>query len=498
MPVEEETPGLIRAGIVLRERWWVVLISVIVCVGVALALSKLATKQYTATSKLLFAQNQLVPEVGGSTPAPSADPQADQATNLQLVTTNEVAAAVKVATNTPLTVSELLDEVSTSNDSSSNIVDVSATDSSPTQAAQIANAFAVQYVATSKATNVAQVRAGQQLINQKIAALPPGDTTDRTNLEAALQKLVVLEAVQTGNAQVVDLARVPTSPSSPNTKVNLIVAFVFGLALGAGIAFLLNLLDRRLRTVEEVEEIYGTRALATIPGQPQRGAGALHKGAVEQFQILRAGLSLLTPGRDARVALVTSAVPGEGKTTVAIGLARAAASAGQSAILVEADFKRPDLSNRLGIGEDETGLSNALLTGEDPFSVLRSPVRGVPNLQVLTSGPHPPNPAALLRGPAMARVIEQLTADADLVVLDAPPLLPVADAQALLDHPQVDVCVVVSRVYFTKRDEARRTRQLLELREMGGIALVVNGVRQVTGGHYYGATAVSTPGQTAD
>lgn len=486
-----ETPGLINAFRVLRERWWVVLIASVTCTLVSLVLTLRATNEYTATAKLLFAQNQLITEVGGAAPAPSADPQADQATNLLLVTTSPVAAAVKRALHLPLSVSDLLNEVSTASDQTSNIVDVLATDSSPTRAADIANAFADQYVAHSRSANLQQVLAGEQLINQQLKTLAPTPTNaaDRANLQATLQKLVILQSVQTGDAQVVDRASVPTSPSSPNTKVNLLVALIFGLALGVGLAFLLNLLDRRLKDVEEFEDIYGTRALATIPQQHHRELGVPDPAAIEQFRILRNGLSVLTARHEARVVLVTSAVTGEGKTTVAIGLARAAASSGQNVILVEADFKRPTLRIRLGLGHDPTGLSTALVEGVDPGSLLRSPVGGLPNLLVMTSGPPPPNSGALLGSAEMGRLLEQLAADAELVVVDAPPLLPVADTQVLLDNPQLDAYLVVGREYFTKRAEARSTRQLLEPRELRSVGLVVNCVRRLAGGQYdYGAT----------
>ena len=491
-----ESQGLLRAIAVLRERWWVVLVSVVVCVVVALALTLRATKEYTATAKLLFSQNPLITEVGGTAPAPSADPQADQATNLLLVTTGEVAAAVKQTLHSPLSVSRLLDEVSTATDQSSNIVDVSATDSSPATAALIANAFADQYAAVSKSANLQQVLSGEQLIIQQLKALAPtpGNAVTRTNLEGALQRLQAVAGVQAGNAQVVDRASVPTSPSSPNKKVNLIVALVFGLALGVGLAFLLNLLDRRLKGVDDFEDVYGTRALATIPWLRRRGAGVVDPVAAEQFLILRNGLSVLTPPRrDARVVLVTSAAAGEGKTTVAIGLARAAAASGQTVILVETDFKRPAFRARLDLSDDAMGLSSALAAGVDPGSLLRSPVPGLPNLLVMTSGPQPPSSAALLRGPEMGRLLEQLAADADLVVLDAPPLLPVADAQALLDHTQLDAYLIVARVNFTKRDEARNVRQRLERRELNGVGLVINGVRHLAGGDYYHAPMTGRP-----
>jgi Mrp family chromosome partitioning ATPase len=135
--------------------------------------------------------------------------------------------------------------------------------------------------------------------------------------------------------------------------------------------------------------------------------------------------------------------------------------------------------------DDARGLSNALVEGADPGSLLRSPVEDPPNLLVMTSGPQPPNSAALLRGAEMGHVLEQLAADADLVVVDAPPLLPVADTRALLDQPQLDAYLLVGREDFTKRDEARYTKQLLDSRELRGVGLVINCARQLAGGRHY-------------
>jgi capsular exopolysaccharide synthesis family protein len=484
-----ENVGLLNAIGVLRSRWWVIAISVVVCVLASLVLTLRATKQYTATAKLLFTQNSLIPEVGGSSPAPSQNPQADQATNLQVVTTRPVGAAVKKSLGLSMSVSDLLGEVTTTDDAGSNIVDVNATDPSPTRAARIANEFARQFVALSQADNLGQVLAGERLLNDKLKALAPTDVADRANLEAALRKLLILQAVQTGDAQVVDQASVPTSPSYPNKKLNVLIALVFGLALGVGLAFLMNLLDRRLKTVEEIEELYGTRALAEIPRLALRKARAVDPAQVEQFLILRAGLSVLNPTRETRVLLVTSAVPGEGKTTVAIGLAQAVASSGHSVVLLEADVKRPAFASRLGLPGHLTGLTTALVEGVPIDSLMHAPVAGTPSLLVIPSGPPEPNSATLLRGQEMGRILEQLTSTADLVVIDAPPLLPVADAQALLEHPELDAVLVVGRVEYTKRDEARRAHHLLERRGVRDIGLVVNGVRDIAGGTYYGRRA---------
>ena len=480
-----ETPGLVRFFGVLRERWWVLVAAVVLCVAVALALTLHATKQYTAVAKLNFGQNALVGEVGGAQTI-SADPQADQATNLQLVTTTAIATAVRQSLHLGESPSALLGQVSAANTQSSNVVSISVTDPDPTRAALIANGFADEYVASSRGANLAQIESGIRLLQQQLQALPqtPANSDTRSNLDQALQKLETLAGVQTSNAQVIDRAVAPTSPSSPSTKTNLIVALLFGLILGVGVAFLLDLLDRRLKEVDDFERIYGTHALATIPWL-DNSTGAIDSVAgSEQFLILRTGLSVLKPGRDPQVLLVTSAVVGEGKTTVAIGLARAAAAAGQEVILIEGDVRRPTFGSRLGTGNGAPGLTTALMRGTDPVELLYTPLPELLSLRVLPAGPQPHNPVALLGSSQMGALLEQCTREADLVVVDAPPLLPVADTDALLDHRQVDAYLVVGRIGVTKRDEAHLARQRLDRRDPIGLGLVVNGVQEIAGGYY--------------
>jgi capsular exopolysaccharide synthesis family protein len=199
---------------------------------------------------------------------------------------------------------------------------------------------------------------------------------------------------------------------------------------------------------------------------------------LEPFRILRNGLDFLALGGDVHIVMVTSAMPGEGKSTVAAGLARAAALAGQRVILVEADLRRPTFHEQFALPTDSRGLTNALVSGASARELLQPVLNGMRGLSVLPSGPLPPNSAELLRSAAMDAVLRDLSEDADLVILDAPPLLPVADAQVLLDQPQIDACLVVGRAFKTTRDDVRRARSVLERHRLSNIGLVVNGLRQ--------------------
>ncbi len=484
MNTTDDAPGILNAIAVLRERWWVVLLAAAVCAGGSIAITVTSVKQYSATAKLLFQDSGVQEALGGAAPPASSDPQADQATNTELVTTNAVAQQVKTALKLPDSTDTLIGEMSVTNESSGNLVDVTATDVDPIRAARLATAFAQQYVLYSKNRILDQLAEGERLIDQKIARLDPSDKEGRASLEAAKRKAVLAEAGTTGNAQVIDTAEVPGSPSSPNPKRNVAIALFFGLLLGAGIAFLLNVIDRRIKEVEDFERLYGLRALAAVPEQRDRDE---LRTELEPFRILRGGLALLAEPHDPiQTVLITSAVPGEGKTTIAAGLATALALAGHAVVLVEADLRRPTLSRQFDLGAGQQGLTTALVGGVDPVSLLRRPQSTLRNLEVLASGPLLPASSELLRSEEMAHVLEELRGHADYVILDAPPLLPVADARVLLSHPQVDACVVVCRAYHTTRDEVRSARAILDRAHVPRSGLVVNGLRQAQAAYDYG------------
>jgi capsular exopolysaccharide synthesis family protein len=483
-----EVPGLVRALQVLQERWWIVAICPIVAFLVAIVYVERQPKLYTATSKLQFSTNSLPSQVAGVPDNQPLDPEGVKATNLQLVTTQPVAALVVKALKLDITPSALLEEVTASNPQNDYIVDISVTDQSPTRAAEIANSFAQQYVVYSETQNVEQLVKGEQLITRKEERLSPSDTTDRANLHSLYQKLLLLQAVQTANAQVVDTATVPGSPSSPKKKATAAIALVVGALLGIGLAFLLNLIDRRVRSWETFEELYGVPALASIPRLPHRPHTAAEAElALEPFRILHNSLSLLPQTHPIKSVLVTSAVSGEGKTSVAIGLARVAALSEREVILVEADLRRPSMEGRLHVQRGARGLATALHDGEDPLEMLQTPIAGLDNLKLLTTGSVPLNATHLLGSDELSSVFDRLASHADLIVIDSAPLLPVADTRVLLDELHLDACLVVARAGVTTRDQVRRARLIFDRRQLASVGLVVNALTEIADHyHYYG------------
>lgn len=501
-----ETTGLLDALRILRERWLVVVLCAVVALVVAFIYLGRQHNEYTATAALQFTDNSLPSQVAGVPQNQSVDPEGEKATYVQLVTTKPVAELVRTALHDRYSAAELLEKVTASNPQNDYIVDVAASDPDPHTAAEIANAFAQQYVIYSQEQNRAQLVKGEELITQKEAALPPADTTDLANLQTLYQKLLLLQSVQTGNAQVVNTASVPGSPSSPKRKSVLAVALIAGLLVGIGLAFLLNVLDRRVKSWEEFEGLYELPLLAAIPRLNGRGqTGRRDEVAVEPFLILRNSLSIVSEVGEPRTVLVTSAMPGEGKTTVSLGLARAAALSGASVVLVEADIRRPSLQRRLRVDYESRGLLSVLLEDDDPVALLR-PVPDEPDgLRVLTAGAPRGGNLSLAGIGNLEGVFAKLAAEADIMIVDSAPLLPVVDTRVLLDEVAIDVCLVVARAGVTERDQARRSQAVFAQRNRLGVGLVVNDVAVSRDYYYYGGegersaeseTGTERPGST--
>jgi polysaccharide biosynthesis transport protein len=483
---DEEAP-LVHALRVLRERWKVLVAALVLCVGAAAAISFTATKEYQATSELLFREDTLSNAILETDVfRASSDPQRESATNQRLVGSLEVAAVVKNRLRSDLTAKELLDKVEIESAENSDIIKITATDEDPQTAARIANGFAAGYVVHRRQADRDKVAEGQRLLRERLAALPEEATDERTALQNALQKLAALEAVQTGNAEVADRADVPTSPSSPRPVRNLVLGFLFGIALGIAGAFLRDALDRRVKTVEEFERLYGMRGLASIPRQ-SFAPRVLDAGsaAFEPYRILRNSLAFASFEKRIRIVLVTSAIQGEGKTSVAVNLARAMALSGERVVLMEADLRRPEIARHLDFDPAHPGLTTALLSTHRS-EVVEYDAINVGGITVIPSGPLPPNPSEILQSSAMGSMLKAVSSTTDMVIIDAPPLLPVADAQILLDRPEIDACLIVGRAFSTKRDQVRRARSVIEQHRLQPLGVVVTGLRDSQLYEYYG------------
>jgi capsular exopolysaccharide synthesis family protein len=291
-------------------------------------------------------------------------------------------------------------------------------------------------------------------------------------------------------------AVLPTSPVLPRTKLNLALGFVLGLLLGFAYALIRHQFDRRIRSAEEVERRFGTPVIGLVPqsqhmtrdkGQPLQLAvtgavGADSAGVAEAFRKLRTNLAYMDVDSPPRVIVVTSPKQSDGKSTVAANLAAAIAVAGQAVTLVDGDLRRPTVAHAMGVFED-VGLTDVLVGRVGLGEVLQSHP-DVPGLQVLGSGPVPPNPSELLGSQAMRTLMKDLARES-IVIVDAPPLLPVTDA-AVLTRSADGALVVISHGGTLDSELASALNHITTVhgRTLG---IIFNRMRRrAAAGYYYG------------
>lgn len=480
-----------RSGVsfeLVRVAWrrkTLIFLVVILSVLVAILISTREAKQYESSASLLFRDPGFSRVLSGNGLFdPGQDPKRAAQTNIDVVGSTNVAEVVKRALKTNESADSLARSVTVTPSSDSDVAKVTATRSSPEEAAQIANAFADGYIRYRQSTDRAAVQNAKDLIHQSLQTATP-DT--RPGLLDSLRQLEVLRTVQTGNAEVIARAQPDPTPVSPRPKRNAIFGFILGVLAGFGLALLIDFLDRRLQREEDVEHVYAGYPLLTTVPDDRRDNEVVEAGGRtgEAYRMLRESLRFVDQDRTARCLLVTSADESEGKSSVARHFAVTLASSGAAVVLVEADMRRPTASRKLGIDGRSMGLSNLLVSNLRVRHLLLKPLGPDSTLSVLPAGPVPARPADLLRTPRAAEVLEQLREQAEIIIVDAPPLLAVADTRALLQLPQIDGVIMVGRVRVTRRDRAAEARRVLRQSGRRVIGLVVNGGSHTAGSSYY-------------
>ena len=303
--------------------------------------------------------------------------------------------------------------------------------------------------------------------------------------------------------RVVDEAQVPSDPVTPNVPLNLLLGLVVGLLLGLALAVLRDLLDTSVSSDDDVATVTPRPVLGHINADPttadRRPVAALSDPTQwgEAFRVLRTNMQYVELGRERRVFVISSSVAGEGKSTVAANLGAALALAGDSTCIVECDLRRPTMAARLGL-DGEVGTTSVLI-GRVALDEALQPY-GDTGLQVLTSGPRPPNPSELLQSQPMEKLVEELRERFAVVLLDAPPLLPVTDAALLA--ARADGLVAVVRHGRTTRDQLRHALERVETVGASCVGVVMNmvPVRGRGGGYsysYYGSPYVESTARSS-
>jgi capsular exopolysaccharide synthesis family protein len=425
--------------LVLRRRWRSVVTLTLLGVLLTGVSSMLATPTYQATAGIFFSLDSAT---SANELAQGATFTRDQmASFATLATTPAVLDRVIDQLDLDTDVSTLAGQVSATAADGTVILDVSVTQTSPQQAARIANAVA------RTLTNV-------------VEAVGPRDDQSGSALRGT----------------VVTPATTPHYASSPRTKLNVIAGLIAGLLLGVALAVLRENLDTRLRSSGQLRSLTDAPVLGQLTHDPDSATELAvhdrpHGPAAELYRQLRTNTQFLQTGAHPLSMIVTSSVAAEGKSTVAVNLALALAEVSDRVLLVDADLRRPTVADRLGI-EGGAGLTTVLIGRATFEDVVQE--WGPHRLSVLTSGAVPPNPTALLSSEAMSDLAAEIAERYDVVVYDTAPVLPVTDALVL--SRVADGVVLVAGMRTVRRPEVEESLEALARVDSRLFGLVVNRV----------------------
>lgn len=481
---------------IVRRRKWVVLQAVIVVPLLALLFSLTQEKEYTATATLLFRQAPIGIAEGESV----EDPTRVAATNGQLVGLPIV--ADKAAESLEgVTGGEVLGSVEVEPSAEADTAKISATTTDPELSAAMSNAYGRAYISFRRGADRGQVQDAIDVAEGSLEGLTPAEQEGKEGaaLNEQLDRLKLAQALQTGGAELVQPAGVPSEPSSPKTTRNVMLGIVLGALLGFGLAALLDRIDRRVRTVDELESLYGVPILARIPrsqrlSRRRNEAIGPQTQEGEAFRVLRTNLRYFNVDNQLRSILVTSPETGDGKSTVARTLAMTMAEMGDDVVLVEGDLRKGG-ELRGVTGGPASGLSNVLAGTPYEKVLIEVDVPGGAHsrsLTVLPSGPVPPNPSELLDSAQMRDLLIKLQERFGVVVIDSPALGAVSDALALV--ADVSAVVVVGGLGKTTRDAGRELGKQFSLLGKKPIGVIANFTEPERGkySHYYRSDLVGS------
>jgi capsular exopolysaccharide synthesis family protein len=425
----------------LRRRWLLVLTGVLVFTGGAVAFAWTRTPTYT-THTQLFVSTTSAPGDATQTYEGGLFAQQRVLSYTSIVASVPVVQGVINELGLPASIQQVQGKISASVPSGTVLINVSVTDRSAQLARAIARALDYQFSRYVDAIEIPQ--AGQQPVVRVTVTNPPP---------------------------------LPSSPSSPRKAIDVAIGVLLGLIVGVGGALLRDALDSRIRDEKEVATVAAAPVLGSIVEDPKASTRPLvvledpHSIGAEAYRRLRTNVHAIAHDRAPHSFLISSALPGEGKTLIAANLGLAFAQGAQRVVLVNADLRRPTLGRVLGIAS-RRGLSNVVMEDLPVEEVLQS--HGRLPLELLDSGPLPPDPGAMLGSVRFADVMSSLAERADVVIVDAPALLPVADSAVVAQV--VAGVVLVAALGATRKTDLERALRSLDTVDAPVLGVVLNRV----------------------
>ncbi|MGO4601089.1 polysaccharide biosynthesis tyrosine autokinase [Terrabacter sp. 2YAF2] len=434
---------------VIRKRWMIIAALTLVTLGLAAAYTTLAPRSYAATTQFFVSTSG--DETASALQQANTFTQARVKSYSQLLDSPKVLDPVIKQVGLSTTADKLAEHVTPTIPLDTVIIDVSVTSDSTASAQRIAAAIGVVFPQTI------------QELERKASQASPVKVT------------------------VVKEATTDPVPVSPKPTRNLALGLVFGLLLGFGVALLRDVLDKSIKSQRDLESVTNGTILGSIAFDSDASAHPLivqvdpHSKRAEAFRSLRTNLQFVDVANPPKSIVVTSSLPGEGKSTTAANLALSLAETGLKVVVIEGDLRRPRLLDYLGF-EGSVGLTDVLVGRVEVDDVLQP--FGRTGLRLLGAGPIPPNPSELLGSANMEQLVADLTARFDYVLIDAPPLLPVTDAAVL--STIVDGALVVVGAGIAQREHARRALDSLEQVNGSLLGLILNRVKVKELGAGYG------------
>ncbi len=475
---------------VLRRRLLIIAVAVVVASGAAYFASKGQDPVYEATSQLLLkgaTSGGTESTFAAQLPTTASDREA-QVTRGEVLESTQRTLAKRIG---KARAAEAMGGISAFSGEDSDAVQITSEASSPDVTALAANTLAQANIDFRKAQTLRRIKRAQDAVEADLARQgtpTAGNAAAISSLQTDLSDLRGAAATAEGDAEIVDRATAPSSPSSPKPKRNALIGAFGGLLLGLALALVREQLDRRVRNSKGLEDAFGgLPVLASVPksrslgGQNGKALEQLPARDAEAFQLLRANLRYLNTDRELRSVVVTSTGVGDGKSTVALNLAKAEAIVGRRVLLIEADIRRPKLGGLLGLHDTE-GLASFLSDKSKPLMEVttRVPVASAGNgtgsspntLDVVVAGTIPPNPSELIDSDRMRELIREAEENYDLVVIDTAPATMVADAIPLMS--EATAVVIVGRVGRITSTDANALREQLERIDAPAFGLVAN------------------------
>lgn len=501
---------------VINVRKWILIQAVVIILAAALVASYLQKPVYQAESTVLVKEEEVGSGLFGDLlPSLSSQPERNLQTQVQLIKLRPIMSSTIKELGLKITPGELANRITVTPEGQTNLIHLNVNAASPVEAKKIADTLAQKFIEWNRTSKRKDLKEAREevfyklkdteedllLIANKIDTQPADKKSQRLDaqwematglyvmLSEKYEQLRINEAMETGGAEIVSAAVVPTNPIKPKPFQNGILALAVGLVFGTGLAFLIEYLDNTIKTPEDIEKYFELPLLAQIPKTdfPKKDqrivvSWAYPKSTVaEAYRTLRTSIQYLNFDRSIKSILITSSGPREGKTTTLANLAVTLAQAGIKVIVICSDLRRPNLHKMFHL-DNNKGLTN-VLTGKVKLKDALQEVENK-NLKVLPSGPLPPNPSELLGSVKMKRLINKMEEISDVVLIDTPPILAVTDSAVLATF--VDGIIFVTSSGQSNREAAKEVKKLFGQENSRLLGVVLNNVKPTKSyGTYY-------------